>query len=177
MAIFGRSAIVVDSGESCSVLAGSGGWRAVWCPNQFWAPGAQNPKIFFFENYFFQYSYNVKMRLSAIKSGDSYQIRAERILIPTLCPFWAPDSQFGHRVPNWAPNRPTSEKVRYESLFFSKNTIISLFRKTRWFHDSLIAPFEIMEDQAIPPKIAFWRHFFRIDKNWKILKISSFEIL
>ena len=108
MAIFGRSAIVVDSGESCSVLAGSGGWRAVWCPNQFWAPGAQNPKIFFFENYFFQYSYNVKMRLSAIKSGDSYQIRAERILIPTLCPFWAPDSQFGHRVPNWAPNRPTS---------------------------------------------------------------------
>jgi len=48
------------------------------------------------------------MRLSAIESGDSYQIRAERILIRTLYPFWAPDYQFGHRVPNWAPNRPTS---------------------------------------------------------------------
>jgi len=23
------------------------GWRAVWCPNHFWAPGAQNNKIFF----------------------------------------------------------------------------------------------------------------------------------
>jgi len=41
-----------------------------------------------------------------MESGDSYQIRAERILITILCPFWAPDSKFGHRVPNWAPNRP-----------------------------------------------------------------------
>ena len=57
------------------------------------------------------------MRLSAIESGDSYQIRAERILIPTLYPFWAPDYQFGHRVPNWAPNRPTSHKrnVQFET--------------------------------------------------------------
>jgi len=35
------------------------GWRAVWCPNHFWAPGAQNNKIFFSENNFFQYYYYV----------------------------------------------------------------------------------------------------------------------
>ena len=59
------------------------------------------------------------MRLSAIESGDSYQIRAERILIPALCPFWAPDYQFGHRVPNWAPNRPTSVNM----IFIPENFV------------------------------------------------------
>jgi len=40
--------------------------------------------------------FGAQMRLSAMESGDSYQIRAERILITTLCPFWG-------------QNRPTSE--------------------------------------------------------------------
>jgi len=78
------------------------GLRAVWWLNQFWAPGAQNTKNFFSENYFFQYSYDVKMRLSAkcasMESRDSYQIRAECILIHILCPFEAPDAQFGHQT-------------------------------------------------------------------------------
>ena len=67
------------------------GLRAVWWLNQFWAPGAQNTKNFFSENYFFQYSYDVKMRLSAkcasMESRDFYQIRAECIIILILCPF------------------------------------------------------------------------------------------
>jgi len=113
------------------------------------------------KNYFFQYSYNVKMRLSAIKSGDSYQIRAERILIPTLCPFWAPDSQFGHRVPNWAPNRPTSEspskKLDRQELTFKQLS-----------SSSYISTMNFMKDDKVDAK-------YLPTKLWKADRVRLFQ--
>ena len=113
------------------MLYANPGWRAVWCPNHFWAPGAQKNKIFLAIILLFSI---LLLRINATIGNrirrflpDPRGAHSHPHSVPILgtrLPIWAPGAQLGTKppyIPNPIPlhskRESPTKKIAFQYLF------------------------------------------------------------